>query len=43
MLSIVLIDKNINKFTVNAPNGKQQPLKIARFQPVLKMSNFEPD
>ena len=43
MLSIVLIDKIINKFTVNASNGKQQSLKIARFQPTLEMSNFRPD
>ena len=43
MLSIVLIDKILTNFTVNASNGKQQPLKIAKFQPELKMSNFEPN
>ena len=28
---------------MNTSNEKQQPLKIAKFQPALKMSNFEPD
>ena len=33
---------NLQQFTVNPQMEKQQPLKLSKFHPVLKLSNLEP-
>ena len=43
MLSIVLIDKILKIYSKMLQMENNNPLKIAKFQPELKMSNFEPD